>query len=284
MWHPSFMMSNSWFLSLEIQVWNASIKIKGAWLDSMCQAMETPSLHWGKWTVLGPAQRQRRARCQTLREWPLTRCTIREAPAVPRHHWLQNLASVWWSKSCTYLIFPVCLVLGKKQDEAYTAPPTFHKQLSQGLVASSEQRARSQSIGATYRLRWLEPVCCHHISFTCIVNMFQIVEDWETGWAGVCESLHPRMTALTHKRWVYGKCTKNVPPLWFLKKKRLWAWFRGFSLSFDRTIKAEWLSWAPDTIPIKDFFRPEATFALRIVARQHPQAVGLKNTSEKLTF
>lgn len=105
-------------------------------------------------------------------------------------------------------------------------------------------------------------------------------EEWETGWAGVYENLHPCTTALTHKRWVYGKCTKNVSPLWFLKKKRLWAWFIGFSLSFDRTTKPEWLSWAPDTIPIQDFSRPEATFAFRIVARQHPKAVGLKHFRE----
>lgn len=66
----------------------------------------------------------------------------------------------------TCLDLPVFLVWEKnRMRQTRLARPTFHAQLGQGLVASSEQWARSRSIGATYRLRWLEPVCCHHISF-----------------------------------------------------------------------------------------------------------------------
>lgn len=176
MWHPSCCQ----ILSLEIQVWNASIQNKDTWLDSMRQAMETPSLHWGKSPVLGPAQRRRRARCQTLREWPLTPCTIREAPAVPRHGWLQDLASVWWSKSWYLPHPPSVLGSGKnRMRQTRLAPPTFHEQLGQGLVASSEQQARSQSIGATYRLRWSQPVCCHHISFN--LHCQHVPDSWGLG-------------------------------------------------------------------------------------------------------
>lgn len=61
---------------------------------------------------------------------------------------------------------PSVLGLGKnRMRQTRLALPTFHVQLGQGLVASSEQWAKSGSIGATYRLRWFEPVCCHHISF-----------------------------------------------------------------------------------------------------------------------